>query len=648
VRKQELRRGAVIRDGLVLALLLLVVGLCAFHPLYAIDFFWHLELGEQIARTGSIPRTDLFSAVAPDRPYVQFNWLWELAAAELVRGFGFRGVRWMQAFAMASSIAALFALARAHTKRAELAFFAAALGFVWFEDRFQERPASLVLAFTVALFALVLRREPGRVWQLGLLGLLGAIWSNLHGGESLLLPLTWLALVAGECIDRFAFQRQGTRERWMLLGFCIALGSLLVSPTFVPGVLSWAGTIGEQVQTGNEEWQPAYTMLAQGLRPAFVIIGLGPTIVAGVWLFEHWLRYRREGTRALDGSELCLCAGYLALAHQAVRNVVLCIVPLLFLLGRAGTSRVQRTAFAVAAAGLVAIAAEDSLVYSYASGPGLADVLQFDLAPEAFPEAVAEFANEAGLRGGVINDGRWGGYLIWRLWPRCHVFADSRHHFTPQMWPVFHATHDALRRAAGLEQAFEQYGTELAIFRGPTFPLGAPDHFRLLFKFGDQEIYQDARGRHAQPNLERTRQWFAKRGVPDSVEASRKFGAKAYLASRYPMLVASKARRELESGDAVVRGSAHYTLGTLFYRAGEYDEAAKELAIASRERPSDSAIAYLAAQTTFARGDYAAAAPQLSALLQRAALSARQRRRLEAMRRVATQTTSATTPLGYR
>lgn len=621
-----------------LLVLLGLVALCAFHPLYAIDFFWHLEIGEVIARTGAIPRTDMFSAVQPDRPYVQFNWLWELGAAHLVRAFGFHGVRWAQAIAMAASIGALFAWVRAYTKRADLAFFAAALGFLWFEDRFQERPASLVLGFMVALMAVVSAREVGRVRQFVWLGLLGVVWSNLHGGESLLLPLTWLALVVGECVDRFVFHREATRERWMAIGLGVAVVSLVISPTFVPGVLSWTGTIGQQVQTGNEEWQPAYTMLAQGLRPAFVIIALGPTVVAVLWVFEQWQRFRRGGVAALDGSELCLCAGYLVLAHQAVRNVVLCVVPLVFMLGRLG-ERAPRALFTVAAAALVAIAVEDSLVYSYASGPGLEEVMQFDLAPEAFPEAAADFVHEAGLKGAVLNDGRWGGYLIWRLWPECSVFADSRHHFTPDMWPVFQATHDSLQRPVAVEFAFASYGTELLMFRGPTFPLGARRQFRLLFKFGDQEVYQDLRGKNAGANLEKAQRWFAKRGITDPVLAEQ------YLTSKYPALVAAKAKRELKSSNPAIRGRAHYALGAQSYRAGDYGTAKRELNAALKETPSDPTIAYLAAQNTFASGDYAAATPQLNELLARGnVLTARQKRRLEAMLREArtlslTQTT---------
>jgi hypothetical protein len=629
-----------------LAVLCGIVALAAYHPLYAVDFFWHLELGEVIARTHTIPATNLFSAAEPARAYVQFNWLWELGAAEVVRTLGFRGIRVLQAVLMAGSIAALFALARVHTKRSELAFVVAALGFVWFEDRFQERPASLVLIFMIASTALVLHWRSSGLGALALLAALGVLWSNLHGGESLLLPLTLFALWVGELTNRYLFDRENTRERAALLGLCVATFSLFASPTFLQGLTSWLSTIGEQVNAGNEEWLPAYTMLAQGPRPAFAIIALGPTVVAIAYGVEQAWRYRRTGEAALDASELCLCAGYLVLAHQAVRNVVLAIVPVLFMLGRvsASPSRPNRTAFALAAAALIAIATEDALVYSYANGLPIAEVMQFDLTPDVFPELATDFAKEAKLRGSVVNDGHWGGYLVYRLWPDCHVFADSRHHFTPEMWQVFRATHDSLLRAAGLDSAFVRYGTELTFFRGPTFPLGVPPTYRLLYKAGDQEIYQDLRGKHARENLERTRSWLARQGVPvasdagapETPELARKLGAERYLGSKYRQLITANATRDLRSSDAAVRGNARGVLAGQLYRAGEYAGARRELELALRELPNDPALRYLAAQNMFASGDYAAAQPQLGALLRDpTALAPRQQRRIAAMREVA-------------
>ncbi|HKP60437.1 MAG TPA: tetratricopeptide repeat protein [Polyangiales bacterium] len=620
-----------------LVLLLGVVAACAFHPLYAVDFFWHLKLGQVIADSGSIPRTNLFSSAAPERGYVQFNWLWDLAAAQVVRAFGLHGVRVLQTLLMAASFAGLYALARRLTPRRELACLVSALGLVWFEDRFQERPAALVLAFVIALAPFLLggHRERSAGWLAAGCALIGVLWSNLHGGESLLLPLSFGALLVGE-----ALRRRKREARRALLGLGVSCAALLVSPTFVAGMRSWIGTIGAQVEAGNEEWQPAYSMLAHGLRPSYVIIALGPTVVLLVWGFSQWRRYRREGKAALDPAEILLCLGYLALAHQAVRNVFLSLLPLLFMLQRtaAEPSRPRRALLAAAAVALLAISAEDALLYSYGSAERVAQVMRYDLAPDAFPELASDFAREAGLEGGMVNDGRWGGYLIWRLWPSIGVFADTRHHFTPDMWKIFRQTHDALQRPLGLSTAFASYGTELAMFRGPTFPLGTPPNYRLLYKAGDQELFQDLRGRHAHQNLERTRRWLERQGVrvpedpsaPEIPELARKLGAERYLASPYPQLEAADARRQIQDASAAVRCKGHQTLAGLAYRAGDHAAAAVEFEGALRERPDDAVLRYQAAQNSFAGGDYARARAMLQVVVHER-LSERQLRRAQAM-----------------
>jgi hypothetical protein len=318
----------------------------------------------------------------------------------------------------------------------------------------------------------------------------------------------------------------------------------------------------------------------------------------------------------------------------------LSLLPLLFILQRtaAQASRRQRVLVVVCAVALLGVTAEDALLHSYGSAERVAEVLRYDLGPDTFPELASDFAHEAGLEGGLVNDGRWGGYLIWRLWPSMGVFADSRHHFTPDMWQIFRQTHDALQRPIGLDQAFTRYGTELAMFRGPTFPLGTPPNFRLLYKAGDQELFQDLRGRHARSNVERTRRWLVGQGLavpedafaPEIPELARKLGAQRYLASAYPQLEAAQAQRELQDASAAIRGKAHQTLAGLAYRAGEHAAAAVEFERAIAERPDDPVLRYQAAQNLFAAGDYPRAQPLLQAVLQ-TPLSERQLRRAQAM-----------------
>jgi hypothetical protein len=629
----------------LLLCLLAAIGLCALHPIFAVDFFWHLELGELIRRGGAIPHTNLFSAAEPARPYVQFNWLWEWLAAEVVQLAGLRGMRVAQAGALVASFAGFYWVARSRVRRAELAFVCTALGFVLFEDRFQERPASLAFGLTAALCPWLLDLEQRASWQrtVGLV-LLAVAWSNLHGGESLLLPLSLLALCAGGLLNRWLLARApDASTRTAALWLALSTAALCLSPTFLSGLWHWAEAIGPQVAAGNEEWLPTYTMLRNGLRPSFITIALAPTLVGAAYLVECVRRVRRSGRQVLDARELLLVFGYLLLAEQAVRNAFLCLVPLLFMLRRFAVTehaaRLSRVSVCVALV-LVGVALEDALPYAYGGLARIRPLLALDLAPNAFPELSADFVAQAQLEGGIVNDGRFGGYLIWRLWPRCHVFADSRQHFTPAMWSVFFATHDALSRIPALDQAYRHWQTELIMFRGPTFPLGTPAQFRLLYKAGDQEVYQDMRGAHAAVNLERTRNWLAAQHVAvparaDSAEIpalALQLGATRYLDQPYQLLRAREAAEQLASGARANAGGAWLERGQLSYEVGWYDAASGDFERAMTLQPGDSRPIYAAALSHFLAG-HAARALTLVKQLQRgdSGLDQRKLRKLQLM-----------------
>src|SRR5262249_2611934 len=105
---------------------LAAIGLLAAHPLSSPDTFWHLKLGEIIATTHAIPKTDLFSAVHPDRPWIQFAWLWELLAYAVTAHGGLRALRVAQAVLMMLSFATLYIAVRRASGRATTALFVSA------------------------------------------------------------------------------------------------------------------------------------------------------------------------------------------------------------------------------------------------------------------------------------------------------------------------------------------------------------------------------------------------------------------------------------------------------------------------------------------------------------------------------------------
>src|SRR5918911_5461062 len=72
-------------------LLLFVAGLCLV-PMAETDLFFRLRVGEEILRTGAVPRRNLFSFTFPDHPDLDPAWLFDVGAAGLHRAGGFPAV----------------------------------------------------------------------------------------------------------------------------------------------------------------------------------------------------------------------------------------------------------------------------------------------------------------------------------------------------------------------------------------------------------------------------------------------------------------------------------------------------------------------------------------------------------------------------
>lgn len=623
--------------------LLSLVALFALAPIFAVDFFWHLKLGQLIAEQRAIPRLDMFSAVHPQRPYVQFQWLWELTVYGAYQLGGLLGVRLFQVCTLVLSFVALLAVSLRLFGSRAFAFCYCALALVLFEDRFQTRPSATALGFVALSLPLLilprLRDRRGAFWlTLGL----GSLWSNIHGGESLLWPLCLAALTVGNAVSfrlASASPQRLVRDAQLLGAACLGV---LLSPAFVAGLSDWTRTIGPQLSSGNKEWRPSYTMLENGLSPSHLLIALGPSLIMLMYGLEQRRRVRGRPLASAPWAEWLLCAGLLVLSQQAVRNAFLCLVPLCFMLCRLPQLVPARTQRLVAALGavLLLVAAHDHLIQGYGGLAEAREILPEDLSPSAFPEELTAFMREAHIEGGMINDGRWGGYLIWQLWPACHVFVDTRQDLTADMWPVFLDSQHPDTRPAALETAFARWQVELAVFRGPTFPLILPPpDWQLLYKAGDQELYQHRAGGHAELNRARTHAWLlhklgsAAAGRADR-ELATELGAQTWLA-------APDRRRLRRKADALLRSSygedveAGLLLDSqLAFDAGDYGAARAPLERVLSRHPDTLKALYRYALASFAVSDHVRARWALDRLLgQREGLSAVQRGRLSVLDR---------------
>jgi hypothetical protein len=617
-------------EWLCLGLLSILIGLITFRPIFAVDLFWHLQLGHVIASEWSLPTTDLFSAVHPESAWVQFQWLWEWLAYLITHHTGLVGLRLTTSLLMIGSF--LFAY---HTWRkdhgAVYTLFLLSALMVLFGDRFRVRPDMMNLVFFVASLPLLLEVDrfhsrKGRV----VVFLLACLWSNFHGGGSLLLVACTGAMATGTSLDWMiktrtasvcAITHREAKDRWLIC--LVATIGVLANPALIPGVVHFLSIFGAATEMiPNEEWFHTYTMwqkgVADGFHLHFALVAALPYLIGIAYLMD-WIVRRRRSPDTGTLSELVLCLGLIFLSHHWVRTAYLAVFPLGVIL-RARTFANQSSALRLAL-GICAFALVfTSYHYHIERGRGglenTLEMTNYDLEPTVYPKQAAEFIQDARLQGKLFNEGKWGGYLIWKTWPSCTVFFDTRHNLDTEMWGYLKGSLSPLHRPAVMDAAFQRYETELMVFRGPVFPLyEPPSHWILLYRAGRQEVYQHAQGPNAGENLRKTADYLRQNGqevtttptARDITKAVVALGASQWLRDPWRIMRIQETQGDIESEDSDTQRAGIWMRARRRFQGAAYEAASEDLYRLLTKDPENGRALYLLSITRYLLGDISSA-----------------------------------------
>jgi hypothetical protein len=217
-------------------------------PLFAIDLAYHLRAGDIMFDTHTVLRTDVFSAAAYGRPWLNQQWLAQIVLATAFRLGGWFGLVMLRAILAGLVLTFVFLACRAAGAATKRAAWLTAISGVLLPAGLMLRPQLFGIAcFAVAAW-LVARRgtHPNSVWMVIPLTVL---WANLHG--SFFLAPVLLVLAWGE--DRWG---KGRAERAVLLA---ALGSLVATLVNPYGYRVWTYAVGlarnPVIQETIVEWQ---------------------------------------------------------------------------------------------------------------------------------------------------------------------------------------------------------------------------------------------------------------------------------------------------------------------------------------------------------------------------------------------------------
>lgn len=411
-------------DAFIYLSLVSVTASVFFHSVGTSDLFWQMATGEYIARTGSLPDMDIFSYTVPGQPWVNFEWLSEVLLFGIWKVAGYTGLTGLS-FAIGLCIVTFLFLGMRKLSCAPwLSLLLVLIALLASASRFgQLRPELFgFLFFSSTIFLLATNKNEAK--QLWLLPLILIVWANFH--PSVVFGVIAILLYIG--ISSILSQRRQWHKKLPFLFICA------VAPLLNPLAYK-IYTI--PVEVAKQDFTMKTVSDWAGPSWLFPEAELSVWLLALLTLVGLFLIYSRR--RSMNIPLCAISVFFLPPAFLSSRVVPYAVMVLCFFIAATidlkGTkpSRTRNVFMAIVCI-LISIAF-GAIGTPYAlrfDGGRIVFVLGYPLSiglnSQDFPIEAADFIEKNDLRGNILNDMAWGGYLIWRLYPGQKVFIDTRTH----------------------------------------------------------------------------------------------------------------------------------------------------------------------------------------------------------------------------
>jgi hypothetical protein len=459
-------------DLIFMALLgLLVFTALAVRLLGDAGIGWHIRTGQLILATHEIPRVDPFSATAAGRAWFAWEWLYDVLVGWLESTAGLNGVVWFTALIIALVFAWTFRLLLHRGTNVLVALILVLLAASSAMIHFLARPHVVSWLFTVAWFWILESSEGGcagsnfdlsssatlasnrRSWRLWLLPPLMLGWVNVHGGFLVgfaLLAIYWFSAAwrwFGLKEERFeeALEkiRAGRRVRVLTLaGILSGLATLMNPYGLQLHVHIYRYLSNRFLMDHIDEFQsPNFHYVAQKCFAGLLLLTLVAVVAKGP----------KVGTSQGLVVLFAVYSGLYASRNIPVSSLLLILVigPWLSdamarlaetLSGREPASAQFLQRMQVIELNLrghlwpIAAIVLTGWIVAHSGKLGSTPLMDAHFDGKRFPVAAVDFLEKDYLEkqdvpGPLVSPDSWGGYLIYRLYPRVRMVVDDRHDF---------------------------------------------------------------------------------------------------------------------------------------------------------------------------------------------------------------------------
>lgn len=404
------------------------------------DLFWQLKDGERIVLQHRLPVVEDYSFTSAGKPMVATAWLAETVHYLVFRAAGYGGLVVFNACLFAAIFALMLGLARRRLGQIE-SFCLVSLAAFAFLNFYGVRSQNWTFLFTALFLYWAALWEDGRRWVPWAMAAIMLPWANLHGG--FMVGWAILALVCG---------RQAWQTRHLSDLAPLGLGTMLccVHPNgtnaFVYPI--WFMAAPPPGRGMILEWRPV----------SFGEASAAPYLL--ILLLLLWLGLDAQPGRFPWGG-LTLALTILAFRGRKLlpEFAMAAIASLGLKFQSAGTKFSRRL---LLPAGAVSLGVTCWLVISW-SGDASLDM------ERAFPREAVRIIAERYPGARVFNNYDWGGYLLYKLYPRNRVFIDGR---LDPYWTLLPGDYETVKdEKPGWQKLLDEYQISVVLLR-PTDRLG--------------------------------------------------------------------------------------------------------------------------------------------------------------------------------
>lgn len=391
------------------------------------DFGWHIKTGELILERG-VPHVDWYSFTMPNFPWIDHEWLTDVLIYEVYSILGYKFSLSIFLILAVFSFLIFIKLDRFNISWAPILF-----GFLSVLPFLGARP-QIITSFFVAVLWLVLldflRRDPKGFHGFYLLPLLFLLWVNLHGGFAvgifILLLISILEILKRtklfQLIMKLPFfvdqvcsclSRRNTFRLLLVLVLSFIITS--INPYGFEIYVEIFRTIGDNfLRFRIAEWMPLFST---GASPFTIIY-------SSLFLGLLALSFRRiEFSKAATAS-IFLLASFVSQRYFLIFAPL--SVPVFFDIISDLQNKINpnRLKLLFSGVGRFAIIFFFFALFFSGSFQNIKTVIA-GRQQIAYPEKAISFLKTLPLSDNLLNEYRWGGYLIWKL-PERRVFIDGR------------------------------------------------------------------------------------------------------------------------------------------------------------------------------------------------------------------------------